>query len=1173
MSNGAPSTGIPVSRIAQALGAAGEEDQAAAIEAALRAQLAATSIVLLVAGPRPGEFQVIAASPGTPYEPAGLVTELRRLATAHPEGGVTQDAAGLTVAIAEGGTGLALLQATFQDGPPGAETAHAAERVRVVLTAVVGTEYRRARTAAAAARAMALREIALDLNADRPVQEVLDRLNAVLRPAIAFDHIGFLLREASTDQFRLLVSEPESIFEVGAIAPTTTADVMTMPSLDLAVAQYRTDAVPAGAALNAAGFRRSVSAVVRSEGQPVGFLTLSRRLNVPFEPEEERFLEVLTALLTQALTNERRLAHARAAAARSQILAEIAILLSAGEAPVALFDRVVPLLSRAMQFDVFGLGIAIEDAPALIIRSTAHPAPRRVSFESVAMSDLMAMGQAVVQVRLADTPPQSLGHQYLEEGLTRSAVVVLREGDRPLGMLHLGRRPNVPLDQDEVSFLEVLGTLFAQAIAAARRLSEASRESAMSHLLNQLSLELDAGEPLETMFARVEPLLRQAAGADHVALLARSDEPGRLRLAGVTAGVLQVWETEFRDEDVGTELFTGPGPALVQHTTRDHPVTRMRGLASAGIQRVALGIMRDHEDTVGLLSVGRANDQPFSNREMEVLDIARTLIAQAVAQRLRIERAERDVAEQEVAAAIAAAVARATHPGQLETELTPVLARLIPKPTVWIGVVHGDDVTWFQDHGQTLRGVMQERIRRAIESGQEVTEGPPPGIISDAARHFYVEQRVQRAVLTSMVFEGQPTGLLAVGSSDPAFSFRERHLRLLRVAAGLIGPALATWRAAEERERERALYQVILDSLSEAVILLDEQFKTSYANPAGMRIVEAIDPGREAAGLEANAALLPGDVAKQFITSAQEDKRTRGRTRVGGEDGRWIDYELIPLTDQPGTRLLAVARDVTAEVRLAEEQHRHREQMERAARLAALGELISGVAHELNNPLTAILGFADVLAEDGIPGHDEDIAVIRKEALRARDVVRDLLFVAAPGPVEKGPVSLPDVVAHIERIRRGTWEQLGITVELDVGGAAEPVWGSEHQLTQVLLNLVTNAEQAVEGRPAPRISIRARSDINGAVIEVADNGRGMDDVTRSRVFEPFFTTRRGEWQRTRAERVLHDHGGPRRRHRCRNSAGGWHQIHPAASTTARHIHSGAGATSGSRGPGTCPRDR
>ncbi|KAA0239625.1 response regulator [bacterium] len=209
--------------------------------------------------------------------------------------------------------------------------------------------------------------------------------------------------------------------------------------------------------------------------------------------------------------------------------------------------------------------------------------------------------------------------------------------------------------------------------------------------------------------------------------------------------------------------------------------------------------------------------------------------------------------------------------------------------------------------------------------------------------------------------------------------------------------------------------------------------------------------------------------------------------------------------------VLVVASDVTAEVQHEEQRERHREEMEKAARLAALGELIGGVAHELNNPLTAILGFAELM-EKASPGEDfeEEVEIIRKEALRARDIVRDLLFIARPGQVERGEVQIEAVVGHVERLRRPAWSQLGIEVSIDTAGMGSPIYGNEHQLTQVLLNLVTNAENAVKDNPRPRIAVRARTRGESAIIEVEDNGHGMDAATRDRIFEPFFTTRQGD---------------------------------------------------------------
>jgi len=193
---------------------------------------------------------------------------------------------------------------------------------------------------------------------------------------------------------------------------------------------------------------------------------------------------------------------------------------------------------------------------------------------------------------------------------------------------------------------------------------------------------------------------------------------------------------------------------------------------------------------------------------------------------------------------------------------------------------------------------------------------------------------------------------------------------------------------------------------------------------------------------------------------------------------------------------------------LVEEQQR--DGLEQTARLTALGELVSGIAHELNNPLTSVIGFADLLADDlaGTP-QGADLEVIRKEALRARDIVRDLLFIARPGTGERSAIDLADVVAHVERLRGRAWRQQGIDVRILAPGAPLQVVGNEQQLTQVLLNLVLNAEDAVTGVVRPRLRIALGEDDGHVVFSVRDNGHGMSEETVRRVFEPFYSTKRG----------------------------------------------------------------
>ena len=138
----------------------------------------------------------------------------------------------------------------------------------------------------------------------------------------------------------------------------------------------------------------------------------------------------------------------------------------------------------------------------------------------------------------------------------------------------------------------------------------------------------------------------------------------------------------------------------------------------------------------------------------------------------------------------------------------------------------------------------------------------------------------------------------------------------------------------------------------------------------------------------------------------------------------------------------------------------------------------------------------------------EEIAVIQKEARRAADIVRDLLFIARPGTSERDRISVEDLIGHIARIRRAHWAGANIepAIAIDPGCV---VWGNEHQLTQVLLNLVSNAEHALAGQPERRLTISGSCADGRTVLAVTDTGKGMDEATVARIWEPFFTTKPG----------------------------------------------------------------
>ncbi len=215
-----------------------------------------------------------------------------------------------------------------------------------------------------------------------------------------------------------------------------------------------------------------------------------------------------------------------------------------------------------------------------------------------------------------------------------------------------------------------------------------------------------------------------------------------------------------------------------------------------------------------------------------------------------------------------------------------------------------------------------------------------------------------------------------------------------------------------------------------------------------------------------------------------------------------------------GVAMDMLLREERERARLDEERRRE-EQMRQAEKLAALGELVAGVAHEMNNPLAGISAFAELLLEE--PGGSalgaedrEAVRLIKREADRATAVVRDLLTFARQAAPAWGPVALDALLERTVRVRAYAARAAGVDLRLEVERDLPPVRGDERKLQQVFINLIANAEHALRGSAGGerRVTVRAWRAAPGRVgVRVSDTGPGVPPEVLGRVFEPFFTTK------------------------------------------------------------------
>ena len=225
---------------------------------------------------------------------------------------------------------------------------------------------------------------------------------------------------------------------------------------------------------------------------------------------------------------------------------------------------------------------------------------------------------------------------------------------------------------------------------------------------------------------------------------------------------------------------------------------------------------------------------------------------------------------------------------------------------------------------------------------------------------------------------------------------------------------------------------------------------------------------------------------------------------------KWHEVFVKRVTIGGKDRILALAHDITERKRAAEELTRQRESIYQREKLAALGSLLAGVAHELNNPLSVVVARAVLLEEQGDTITRAAALKIRTAAERCARIVRTFLAMARQQRPERGPVAVNDVVVAALDITSYAVRTSSIEVTLDLAKDLPLILADADQIHQVLLNLIINAQQSLQDQPAPRW-IRVTSRFNKSEDEirvtVADNGPGIPLHFRARIFEPYFTTK------------------------------------------------------------------
>jgi two-component system, NtrC family, sensor kinase len=419
------------------------------------------------------------------------------------------------------------------------------------------------------------------------------------------------------------------------------------------------------------------------------------------------------------------------------------------------------------------------------------------------------------------------------------------------------------------------------------------------------------------------------------------------------------------------------------------------------------------------------------------------------------------------------------------------------------GVLHrhgAGELTSLTPRGSFWTGNLQQTLRQ--RAGRE------PGA---ARRSGEVATPYSSLIVLPVVAAGEMIGLLQLKSRRPDWCCAA-DIRGYEDVAQILGTALAN-QAAHAALRERIKELTCLYSLAQLAerpdMSLDEILRsTAAALPAAWQYPDIATARIVLDGRSYPEGQLPTPPHRQWA-EVMVDGQVRGTVEVGYRARRPVLDE-GPFLQEERHLIDAIARQIglaIARREAAEEKQQLQDQVRHADRLATIGELAAGVAHELNEPLGNILAFAQLAAKapQVPPQVAEDLRKIVKAALHAREIVRQLMLFARKMPPQKTPVDLNALVEETLSFLAHRCQESHVIIQRRLAARLPRLLADGSQLHQVLVNLIVNAVQAMpEGG---RLTVATQTDDGHLLLVVEDTGSGMSPEVLPRIFTPFFTTK------------------------------------------------------------------
>jgi PAS domain S-box-containing protein len=447
--------------------------------------------------------------------------------------------------------------------------------------------------------------------------------------------------------------------------------------------------------------------------------------------------------------------------------------------------------------------------------------------------------------------------------------------------------------------------------------------------------------------------------------------------------------------------------------------------------------------------------------------------------------------------------------------LTDILPRVLVQ-TLKLIPARGAAVYLLRDNPTRLELQYQENADRLLtgmpidpdeyqDVQEEIVADLPSSLLQAVSGRmsFFACAEEQNCLNVPLVCRHKVLGVMTFVQVDFNEITAERQ-ELLNSVGQQIGITLESLQNVEQLLRSKDLLQSVFDGITDMMVLLDRDLRVKMVNQAylrhyGVTLEEILNQPCGAPQTDSHCPISQDSLETVFTTK----KPMTEEIQSGSGEIFLVHY--YPIVDERGEVVSIVrnAKDITAEKRV-EQRIQHAEKM------ASLGQLAGGIAHEINNPLGVILCYTELLKSQlaDFPHGFEDVAIIEKHAVNCQRIVADLLEFARGQETARRPTDLNPTIEEVVRMMDHQFRQQRCTIELDLAPGLPLVKIDANKMKQVYLNLLMNSRQAINGRGIIRIKTRHLPDAGQVQISFWDNGVGIPPEIIDRIFDPFFSTKK-----------------------------------------------------------------